>query len=202
MAFTARGTRRRRTLLPRRPKDGQNRATTPGYPGNVGSEWQPDRGPTMPPPKPQRTVAVSGDAGEGKPSSPFMEALNRYKELIAIIFFFIGGISWLYGYFATKEQMRVMKCLMNTNIEFIQYQLQQKLAFDERRQYDAEHLRLETSEKHSREDDLNLHDLEQRIDLAKKKAETAISKIAEAEHILQSNECEEQPSSPAPSKAK
>jgi hypothetical protein len=132
----------------------------------------------MPPPKPQRIVAVSGDAGEGKPSNPFIDALNRYKELIAIIVFFIGGLSWLYGYFATKEQVRVMKCLMNTNIEFIQYQLQQKLAFDERRQYDAEHLRIEGLEKRTREDNLNLHELETNIDLAKKRVENARSKIA------------------------
>jgi hypothetical protein len=116
-----------------------------------------------PPLRPQRISAVSGDAGEGKPSNRFMDALNRYKELIAIIVFFVGGISWLYGYFATKEQVRVMKCLLNTNIEFIQYQLQEKLAFDERRQYDAEHLRLEALEKRSREDNLNMHELEARL---------------------------------------
>jgi hypothetical protein len=132
----------------------------------------------MPPPKPQRIVAVSGDAGEGKPSSGFLDALNRYKELIAIIVFFIGGISWLYGYFATKEQVKVMKCLMNTNIEYIQYQLQQKLAFDETRQYDAEHLRLEMLEKRSTEDSLKLHELEQHIDLSKKRVENAMLKIA------------------------
>ena len=38
---------------------------------------------------------------------------------------------------------------------------------------------------------LALHELEQQIDLAKKRAENAPSKINEAEHILQSNACEE-----------
>ena len=33
MAFTAQCSRRARTLLPRRPKDGQNRATTSGIRG-------------------------------------------------------------------------------------------------------------------------------------------------------------------------
>lgn len=148
-------------------------------------------------PKPPQIVTNSGEVGQ-RPSNPFIDALNKYKELIAVIVFFIGGVSWLYGYFATKEQVSVMKCLMNANIEFVQYQLQQKLALDERRQEDAQHLRLETAPTRTPEDVLNMRELEQQIALAKKRAEDALSKIDEAEHILQSDACEERETKPAP----
>src|SRR5437763_793316 len=98
----------------------------------------------------------AGAEGENRVESPnaFLSTLNKYKELIAVMIFFIGGVSWIYGYFATKEQVRFVKCLMNTNIELIQYQLQQKLILDEKRQYDLEYLRLLQVEKRSIDDQL------------------------------------------------
>jgi hypothetical protein len=88
---------------------------------------------------------------------------------------------------------------MNTNIELIQYQLQQKLILDEKRQYDLELLRLAQNDKQTMDDKLNVKDLETKIDLDKQKLSHAMAKADEAEHMLQSNKCEEP--SPAPSPA-
>src|SRR5262245_7951462 len=46
--------------------------------------------------------------------------LKDYKEFIAILVFFIGGILWIFGYFATKKQLDELHCLMNANVDFIQ----------------------------------------------------------------------------------
>lgn len=55
--------------------------------------------------------------------SPFVKWLNDYKELLSVIIFFIGGFLWVYGVFATKEQIKELKCLMNANITIINSQI-------------------------------------------------------------------------------
>jgi hypothetical protein len=126
----------------------------------------------------------------------FFGALNKYKEIIALIVFLLGGISWIYGYFATKEQVRLVKCLMNTNIQLIQYQLQQKLAWDERREHESEHIRLGMIKDRTREGEISLSDILAKIEIATKKSEMAMNRVADAEHILQSNQCEEEKAPP------
>jgi hypothetical protein len=49
-----------------------------------------------------------------------LKTLGEYKELIAVIVFFITGCLWLFGYFATKQQLKTLQCLMNTNMAIIQ----------------------------------------------------------------------------------
>ena len=66
----------------------------------------------------------------GSPTSPasppldkisaFVKVLSDYKELIGIFIFVIGGILWAFAYFATKQQLDELKCLMNSNISIIQ----------------------------------------------------------------------------------
>ena len=36
-------------------------------------------------------------------SSPLLSRLREYKEFIGIRVFFVAGILWIYGFFATKE---------------------------------------------------------------------------------------------------
>src|SRR3954453_4506381 len=43
----------------------------------------------------------------------FFSLLKDYKELISIIIFFLGGISWVLGYFATKAEVRKVECLVD-----------------------------------------------------------------------------------------
>jgi hypothetical protein len=55
-----------------------------------------------------------------KPTKGLLDTLKDYKELIAILVFFLGGVLWMFGYFATKKQLTELRCLMLTNVEFIQ----------------------------------------------------------------------------------
>jgi hypothetical protein len=54
------------------------------------------------------------------PTSRFIKKLNEYKELIGFVIFVIAGIFWAFAYFATKQQLTELKCLMNANISIIQ----------------------------------------------------------------------------------
>jgi hypothetical protein len=50
----------------------------------------------------------------------FIATLKEYKEFIAILVFFLAGVLWMVGYFATKKQLTELRCLMLANVEFIQ----------------------------------------------------------------------------------
>jgi hypothetical protein len=84
---------------------------------------------------------------------------------------------------------------MNTNIQLIQYQLLQKLSWDERREYEGDHLRLSMNKERTREDELKLSEILAKIEVTKKKTEMAMNRVAEAERNLQSNQCEDQQTS-------
>jgi hypothetical protein len=46
--------------------------------------------------------------------------LKEYKELISILVFFVAGALWIFAYFATRNQLEELHCLMNANMNFIQ----------------------------------------------------------------------------------
>ena len=50
----------------------------------------------------------------------FLDILKEYKELIAVLVFFLGGVLWMFGYFATKKQLTELRCWMHANVEFVQ----------------------------------------------------------------------------------
>lgn len=45
--------------------------------------------------------------------------LKQYKEIIAIIVFFLSGVAWIYGSFATKKQVDRLECFTNLNITLV-----------------------------------------------------------------------------------
>lgn len=47
---------------------------------------------------------------------PFLQRLNDFKEFIAILVFFLGGVVWIYDYFATKQQLVQFNCLLTASI--------------------------------------------------------------------------------------
>jgi hypothetical protein len=49
-----------------------------------------------------------------------LQKLGEYKEFIALLAFFLGGVFWIFAYFATKEQLKSIQCLMNANLTAIQ----------------------------------------------------------------------------------
>jgi hypothetical protein len=55
--------------------------------------------------------------------SRFLKPIKEYKELITVIVFFVGGALWIFGYFATKHQVKQLQCLLNANISFLQGRL-------------------------------------------------------------------------------
>lgn len=50
--------------------------------------------------------------------------LKEFKELLAVLIFFFGGALWIFGYFATKSQIKELYCIMNANVDFIQGRLE------------------------------------------------------------------------------
>jgi hypothetical protein len=64
----------------------------------------------------KQDIAKPTTTGERK----FLNILKEYKELIAILVFFLGGVLWMFGYFATKQQLTELRCWMRANVEFVQ----------------------------------------------------------------------------------
>ena len=52
-------------------------------------------------------------------SEDFLARLIQYKEFIVILVFFLGGVMWIYGYFATKKQLDEFKCFTNINMAIL-----------------------------------------------------------------------------------
>lgn len=57
-----------------------------------------------------------------------LSKLKEYKELITVIIFFVGGIVWIYGYFATKSSLTTisaqLQCLLNTHVTLISSEME------------------------------------------------------------------------------
>jgi len=50
----------------------------------------------------------------------FLKVSGEYKEFAALVAFCVGGVFWAFAYFASKQQLLETRCLLNTNISFIQ----------------------------------------------------------------------------------
>jgi hypothetical protein len=57
----------------------------------------------------------------------FLAKLKEYKELIALIMFFVGGIIWLYAAFATKSYVASIRCLLGATIERVDNEAQSRV---------------------------------------------------------------------------
>ena len=72
---------------------------------------------------PPKFDAELPDVSKPKPKEEetgFIATLKEYKEFIAILVFFLAGVLWMVGYFATKKQLTELRCLVLANVEFIQ----------------------------------------------------------------------------------
>ena len=63
------------------------------------------------------------DIKKDKDSKSVLDSIKEFKELIAVIVFFIAGALWVFGYFATKDQLKTLHCITNANMEFLQGQM-------------------------------------------------------------------------------
>jgi hypothetical protein len=59
-------------------------------------------------------------ADDPSPIASFTKWIGEYKELISVLIFFAGGVLWAFAYFATKQQISELKCLMNANVNIVQ----------------------------------------------------------------------------------
>ena len=72
----------------------------------------------------------------------FIGFVNEYKELLTTITFFVGGILWVFGYFATKQefhtfreatsgQNKTLHCLLQKHVQLLDAQQVAKTSQDE-----------------------------------------------------------------------
>jgi hypothetical protein len=59
------------------------------------------------------------------PTKRLISLLNEYKELITTVVFFVGGILWVFGYFATKEELRQFRETSSTQHKILNCLLEQ-----------------------------------------------------------------------------
>ncbi len=81
------------------------------------------------------TSPLSGNETAQTPGAVRLPAvlawLREVKELIALVLFFAGGVTWLAGYFATKAQVEELRCLLLTNVGMVDSQMHSKIIGDE-----------------------------------------------------------------------
>ena len=100
----------------------------------------------------------------------FVQRLKEYKEFVAVLVFFLGGVTWAYGVFATQQQINQLKCLLNTNISLIHNQTQSRFLLQEltsKQMHLAEILERQANGKPGRGDPRRGLELEASIDLLK-----------------------------------
>lgn len=77
-----------------------------------------------------------------KDLSAISTRIKEYKEIIAALIFFSGGIFWVVGYFATKDEFRkyqavttsereVLHCLLETNVTWLEGEIMYLALTDE-----------------------------------------------------------------------
>jgi hypothetical protein len=71
-------------------------------------------------------TAPTERAHEEKPSGGFLQRLQEYKELLAIMVFFLGGFFWIQGQYPTKNDLKaqigVLSCLLDKYMSLTQLQ--------------------------------------------------------------------------------
>lgn len=122
--------------------------------------------------------------------SYFLTRLKEYKEFIAIIAFFMGGIMWIYGFFATKNEVKVLRCLMNNQIILIEARINKKFLPAELARMKAE---LAMLEKYPSDDPFfkqGIYFAKTNIDLTEKALSDCERKYQQSLDILSTNQCQ------------
>ncbi|RWO49230.1 hypothetical protein [Mesorhizobium sp.] len=68
----------------------------------------------------------SAPGGDQEKLRSLFSYLRDFKEVVAIVIFFVGGVIWLYAAFATKQYVAEVKCLLGATIERIDNEAQAK----------------------------------------------------------------------------
>jgi hypothetical protein len=144
----------------------------------------------------------SGGATPIRALKKILDFLKEYKELFAAIAFFAGGVLWILGYFATKEELgalkdntskqnQTMSCLLRRHVQLLEGEQESKIARDDLLTVMAD-LRKQTPNRGtpSEADIRNISRLEQQRDEIKSKLSTAEKSVAEAKGAIMFRECE------------
>lgn len=117
--------------------------------------------------------------------------LSPYKELIAILLFFAGGGVWVAGYFATKSQVKELRCFAREGITLARAEVTLRTTYEDLVQLGDKLAGLEKKKKDGtitdeEKTDLkrtsrDYSDLKEKRDLAKKKFEAAEAKLLDSE---------------------
>ncbi|WP_157973675.1 hypothetical protein [Tropicimonas sp. IMCC34043] len=137
------------------------------------------------------------ETDKDKPMPPLNQLLGRlkdYKEFVAILVFFLGGLLWVYGVFATQKQVDQIKCLLNTNISLIHNQTQSRFLLQELTSKQlslAEVIERGNAGTPHRGDRRLALQLETEIDLLKDKVKDAEDASAESLDLLKKSACDD-----------
>jgi hypothetical protein len=135
-------------------------------------------------------------------ANKFVAFMKEYKELIATIVFFLGGVSWVFGYFATKEELRVFRdtastqnkilhCVLQKHVQLLEGKQQWKVSSDELMAIQEEiRKQAPTSAQFSENDIRKIVRLEQQRDEIKASINSAEKDVAEAKNAIMYRDCE------------
>jgi hypothetical protein len=123
----------------------------------------------------------------------FNAFLKEYKELIATVSFFAVGILGVLNYFATKEELKTIDCLLQNHVQFLRGMRDQKTYGDE--WTETTRMRMERLKKPQKggqsSEQLNeIAQLEGRIADLKNKRDDAEKHALDAQYALDSRACE------------
>ena len=139
------------------------------------------------PPGHTTTGPGAGRAGPTETVSSFVALVKPYKELIVLIVSFLTAIFFITDYFATKQEVRVLKCKVDAGIGI----LENKMAADQlgRVLISLNH-DLDAYEERKQTKIEALHQLKQRIQDTTKDRDAARNAQQIAENKLKSGDCE------------
>jgi hypothetical protein len=132
----------------------------------------------------------------------FIAFVKEYKELVATIAFFVGGVLWVFGYFATKEEFRVLReatsdhnkqlnCLLKNHVKLLAGRHTLKVSYDDLMAVQEE-IRKQTASglQFSENDIKKTVKLEHQRDELKDNIASAEKDISEASAVITYRECE------------
>lgn len=126
---------------------------------------------------------------ENKRKEPLLlTRLKEYKDLIALVVFFVCGVIWIYSIFATEKLVTELDCITNKNILLSENRLKREIITSQVLDINAEQNLFILELKDGSTDDKEKLHIEQRIrswDDKIKKAEEDIASIDKKNQIIQ-----------------
>lgn len=124
--------------------------------------------------------------------------LAPYKELITILMFFAGGAVWIVAFFATKSQLKELRCFARESVTVTRAELTLRTTFDDIVSVTDKVANLEQKKKDIKLTDAeslelrksmrDLDDLKARREISRKRFEEAEKKLLDGKCSAETNE--------------